>query len=383
MIVGIPKETFPDEKRVALVPQGAASLTKAGFEVFVEAGAGDKSGFSDSEYTDKGAKIVEKRKDLFNKADIIMQVRGFGANIDNGKPDLKLVKQNHLVIGLHNPLSSIDAMKELAGRKATVFAMELIPRITKAQSMDTLSSMATIAGYKAVLLAAETLPKMFPMLMTAAGTVSPARVFVVGAGVAGLQAIATAKRLGAVVKAYDVRDAVKEQIESLGAKFVELPVEAKDAEDSGGYAKEMDEAFYQRQREMMAKVLAESDVVITTASIPGKKAPILITADMVKGMPKDSVIVDLAAENGGNCELTEPGKTVVKNEVVIIGPANIPSDIPYHASQMYSKNVITFLLYIIKEGKLREDMDDEILAGTMVTKDGEIVHPNVKKIAGS
>ena len=383
MIVGIPKETFPDEKRVALVPQGAASLTKAGFEVFVEAGAGDKSGFSDSEYTDKGAKIVEKRKDLFSKAEIIMQVRGFGANIDIGKSDLKLVKQNQLVIGLHNPLASIDAMKELAKRKVTAFAMELIPRITKAQSMDTLSSMATIAGYKAVLLAAESLPKMFPMLMTAAGTIAPARAFVVGAGVAGLQAIATAKRLGAVVKAYDVRDAVKEQIESLGAKFVELPVEAKDAEDSGGYAKEMDEAFYQRQREMMAKVLAESDVVITTASIPGKKAPILITADMVKGMPKDSVIVDLAAENGGNCELTEPGKTVVKNEVVIIGPANIPSDIPYHASQMYSKNVITFLLYIIKEGKLMEDMDDEILAGTMVTKNGEIVHPNVKKIAGS
>ena len=383
MIVGIPKETFPDEKRVALVPQGAASLTKAGFEVFVEAGAGDKSGFSDSEYSDKGAKIVEKRKELFNKAEIVLQVRGFGANIDNGKSDLKLVKQNHLVIGLHNPLTSIDAMKELAGRKVTVFAMELIPRITKAQSMDTLSSMATIAGYKAVLLAAQALPKMFPMLMTAAGTIAPARAFIVGAGVAGLQAIATAKRLGAVVKAYDVRDAVKEQIESLGAKFVELPVEAKDAEDSGGYAKEMDEAFYQRQREMMAKVLAESDVVITTASIPGKKAPILITADMVKGMPKDSVIVDLAAENGGNCELTEPGKTVVKNEVVIIGPANIPSDIPYHASQMYSKNVITFLLYIIKEGKLMEDMDDEILAGTMVTKNGEIVHPNVKKIAGS
>ncbi|MDP6625744.1 MAG: Re/Si-specific NAD(P)(+) transhydrogenase subunit alpha [Nitrospinota bacterium] len=382
MIVGIPKETFPDEKRVALVPQGAASLTKAGFEVFVEAGAGDKSGFSDSEYTDKGAKIVEKRKDLFSKAEIIMQVRGFGANIDIGKSDLKLVKQNQLVIGLHNPLTSIDAMKELAGRKVTVFAMELRPRRTKAQSMDTLSSMATSAGYKAVLLAAQALPKMFPMLMTAAGTIAPARAFIVGAGVAGLQAIATAKRLGAVVKAYDVRDAVKEQIESLGAKFVELPVEAKDAEDSGGYAKEMDEAFYQRQREMMAKVLAESDVVITTASIPGKKAPILVTADMVKGMPKGSVIVDLAAENGGNCELTEPGKTVAKNDVVIIGPANIPSDIPYHASQMYSKNVITFLLYIIKEGKLMEDMDDEILAGTMVTKDGEIVHPNVKKLAG-
>jgi NAD(P) transhydrogenase subunit alpha len=261
--------------------------------------------------------------------------------------------------------------------------MELIPRITRAQSMDALSSMATIAGYKAVLLAAETLPKMFPMLMTAAGTVSPAKVFIIGAGVAGLQAIATAKRLGAVVKAYDVRPAVKEQIESLGGKFVELKVEAKDSEDSGGYAKEMDESFYKRQREMMTEILAESDVVITTAAIQGKKAPVLITADMVKGMQKNSVIVDLAAESGGNCELTKPGNNVVKNGVTIIGPANIASEIPYHASQMYSKNIITFLLHIVKDGKLSDDIEDEILAETMITKSGKIVHSRVKELAGS
>tara|TARA_B100000315_G_scaffold116653_1_gene106973 strand:+ start:8974 stop:10125 length:1152 start_codon:yes stop_codon:yes gene_type:complete len=383
MIVGVPKETFPDERRVALIPQNIPNLTKAGFEVFVESEAGEGSGFSDSEYTDKGAKITGNRKELFAKAGVILQVRGFGTNPDKGQSDLVLMKANQIVVGLHEPLSAIDAIKKLATRKVIAFAMELIPRITRAQSMDVLSSMATIAGYKSVLMAAESLPKIFPMLMTAAGTVAPAQVFVVGAGVAGLQAIATAKRLGSVVKAYDVRPAVKEQIESLGAKFVEMSVEAKESEDRGGYAKEMDQTFYKRQREMMSKIVTESDVVITTAMIQGKKAPVLITASMVKEMHKGSVIVDLAAESGGNCELTKSGKTVVKNGVTIIGPTNITSAIPYHASQMYSKNITTFLLHIIKEGKLTDDADDEILTDTMVTKDGKVVHERIKELTGA
>ncbi len=373
MIVGVPKETFPDEKRVAVVPQNIPFLTKAGFEVLVESKVGEGSGFSNSEFTGKGAKIAKNRKELFSKADVILQVRGFGTNPDKGKSDLLLMKAGQIVIGLHEPLTATDVIKKLAARKVIAFAMELIPRITRAQSMDVLSSMATIAGYKSVLIAADSLPKMFPMLMTAAGTIAPAQVFVVGAGVAGLQAIATAKRLGAVVKAYDVRPAVKEQIESLGAKFVEMTEEATESEDSGGYAKEMDESFYKRQREMMSKILEESDVVITTASIPGKQAPLLITAGMIKKMHLDSIIVDLAAESGGNCELTKSGKTVVKNGVNIIGPANIASTIPYHASQMYSKNITTFLLHIVKEGKLSDDDEDEILNDTMVTKGGKVV----------
>lgn len=381
MIVGIPKEAFPEENRVALIPVNVPVLKKAGFEVLLEKGAGDRAGFSDSEYINKGAEIAGDRKTLFSRSGIILQVFGFSADPENSKSDLELMKPDLILIGFLEPLSAIDAIKELAVRKVTSFAMELMPRITRAQSMDTLSSMATIAGYKAVLLAADSLQKMFPMLMTAAGTIVPARVFIVGAGVAGLQAIATAKRLGAVVKAYDLRPEVKEQIESLGASFVELPIEANDAEDKGGYAKEMDESFYKKQREMMARVVAESDVVITTAMIPGKRAPVLITSDMVKGMNKGSIIVDLAADRGGNCELTEPGKSVVKDGVTIMGPTNIASTIPNHASQMYSKNIVTFLLHIIKEGKLIENIDDEILQGTMVTRGGEIVHPKVKKLA--
>jgi NAD(P) transhydrogenase subunit alpha len=258
-----------------------------------------------------------------------------------------------------------------------------MPRITRAQSMDVLSSMATIAGYKAVLIAANTLPKMFPMMMTAAGTVAPARVFVVGAGVAGLQAIASAKKLGAIVQAYDVRPAVKEQVESLGGKFVELELETTTAEDAGGYAKELGEDFYRKQREMMNKVIAESDVVITTAAIPGKKAPILVTTEMVKGMHSGSVIVDLAAERGGNCELTKAGETVDFNGVKIIGPVNIPATVPYHASQMYAKNITTFLLHLIKEGKLTIDTEDEITAGTLITQGGKIVHPRVLEAMGA
>jgi NAD(P) transhydrogenase subunit alpha len=287
------------------------------------------------------------------------------------------------VIGFSEPLTSGALTRQLAAQGVISFSMELMPRITRAQSMDALSSMATIAGYKAVLLAADALPRMFPMLMTAAGTVSPARVFVVGAGVAGLQAISTARRLGAKVEAYDVRPAVKEQINSLGARFVELPLEAGAAEDKGGYATAQDESFYRRQREMMLKVVAGNDVVITTAAVPGKKAPILITDEMVRGMASGSVIVDVAAERGGNCELTEPGRTVTKHGVHILGPVNLATTVPYHASQMYSKNITTFFSHLAKDGALNIDLADEITRETLVTRDGAIVHERVKHIVAS
>ena len=382
MIVGVPKETFPGERRVALVPSALRPLIKAGLEVIVESGAGADAGYPDSVYADKGAKIASSRDEVF-AADIVVQVRGYGANPEEGKADVERLRSGQIVIGTFEPLTSIPAAKEVAAKGATLFAMELIPRITRAQSMDVLSSMATIAGYKAVLLAADNLPKMFPMMMTAAGTISPAKVFVVGAGVAGLQAIASAKRQGAIVEAYDVRPAVKEQIESLGGKFLELELEASDAEDKGGYAKAMGEEFYRKQREMMTKVVAENDVVITTAAVPGKKAPILITAEMVRGMNPGSVIVDLAAERGGNCELTRAGETVVENGVTIIGPLNIPTTLPFHASQMYAKNVATFLAHLVKEGKVELNMEDEITRDTMVCRDGELVNPAMREGANA
>jgi NAD(P) transhydrogenase subunit alpha len=382
MIVGVPKETFPGERRVALVPTALRPLIKAGLEVIVESGAGANAGYPDSVYADKGAKIASSRDEVF-AADIVVQVRGYGANPDEGKADVERLRSGQIVIGTFEPLTSIPAAKEVAAKGATLFAMELIPRITRAQSMDVLSSMATIAGYKAVLLAADNLPKMFPMMMTAAGTISPAKVFVVGAGVAGLQAIASAKRQGAIVEAYDVRPAVKEQIESLGGKFLELELEASDAEDKGGYAKAMGEEFYRKQREMMTKVVAENDVVITTAAVPGKKAPILITAEMVRGMNPGSVIVDLAAERGGNCELTRAGETVVEHGVTIIGPLNIPTTLPFHASQMYAKNVATFLAHLVKEGKVELNMEDEITRDTMVCRDGELVNPAMREGANA
>jgi NAD(P) transhydrogenase subunit alpha len=330
MIVGIVKESFPNEARVAMVPALVPQLAKAGIEVVIESGAGDAAGFLDNEYSAKGAKVVAGRAEVFQSADAIAQVRALGANPVEGKADLELMRDGQTVIGVCEPLTEHDANNALAAKGVNLFSMEMMPRITRAQSMDILSSMATIAGYKAVLLAANELPKMFPMMMTAAGTVAPAKVFVVGAGVAGLQAIASAKKLGAIVEAYDVRPAVKEQVESLGGKFVELELETETSEDAGGYAKELGEEFYRKQREMMLSVVAASDVVITTAAIPGKKAPILVTAEMVKGMHPGSVIVDLAAERGGNCELTRVGETVVEGGVKIIGPGNIPTTVPYH-----------------------------------------------------
>ncbi len=382
MIVGVVKETFPGEQRVALVPTTIPALTQAKLEVWVEAGAGAPASFPDAMYVGKGARIVSDRKEIFRSAGIILQVRSLGANPQAGRADLELMQPEQHIIGFLEPLTEIEAMKQLAGRKVTAFAMELMPRITRAQSMDALSSMATIAGYKAVILAASVLPKMFPMMMTAAGTISPARVFVVGAGVAGLQAIATARKMGALVQAYDIRPAVKEQIQSLGAKFVELPLETKSTEAAGGYAKAMDEEFYRRQRELMAKTVAENDVVITTAAVPGKKAPVLVTAEMVRGMNPGSVIVDLAADRGGNCELTRPGETVIENSVTILAPLNVASTLPYHASQMYAKNISNFLLHLIKDGQIQLNLEDEITRETLVTRGGEIVHPRVRELAG-
>ena len=286
------------------------------------------------------------------------------------------------MVGLLNPLGAPEAVRQLADKDITAFALELLPRIARSQPMDALSSMATVAGYKAVLLAAGALNKLYPMMITAAGTITPARVLIVGAGVAGLQAIATSKRLGAVVRAYDVRPAVKEQVESLGAKFVELELETEEAETSGGYAQAMGEEFYRRQREMMKRVVVESDVVITTAAIPGKKSPILITEDMVKGMEPGSVIVDLAAEGGGNCELTKPGETINAHGVIIMGPENVASTIPYHASQMYSKNLTAFLKNMMDDGELQLDLEDQIIRDSLITHKGEVVNPQVRELLG-
>lgn len=382
MIVGVPKETFPGERRVSIIPDVIPLLKKIGLEVFVESGAGSSSGFTDARYQDKGASLLSDRSELFSKADIILHVRALGANVDAGSGDLDLLRSGQIVIGMSEPMSELESSQKYAQKGVIHFAMELMPRITRAQSMDVLSSMATIAGYKAVLLAAESLPKMFPMMMTAAGTIAPAHVFVIGAGVAGLQAIASSRKLGAVVQAYDVRPAVKEQVESLGAKFVEIELESQDAEDKGGYAKEMGDEFVRKQQQMMAKVISESDVVITTAAVPGKKAPILVTQKMAEGMTPGSVIVDLAAERGGNCELTKPGETIVHNGITIVGQTNLPSTVPYHASQMYSKNITTFLQHLVKEGELTIDLEDEITRETLVTNNGEVVHGKIRELMG-
>jgi H+-translocating NAD(P) transhydrogenase subunit alpha len=379
VIIGVPKESYPGERRVALVPIAIPNLAKAGFEVVIEAGAGVEAGFPDNVYTEKGVKILPGRADVFRQADIILQVLCYGSNDVTGKADLPLMRRGQALIGFLRPLGSIEVIQQIAETGVTSFSVEFMPRSTRAQSMDALSSMGTICGYKAVLLAGVTLPKIFPMLTTAAGTITPARVFVIGAGVAGLQAIATARRLGAVVSAYDMRPAAKEQVQSLGGRFVELPIEAKNAQDARGYGTAQDESFYAKQRELLARAVADSDVVITTAVIPGKKAPALITADMVKQMAPGSVIVDLAAERGGNCELTRAGAIVVEHGITIIGRINLASQVPYHASQMYARNLAAFVTYLVKDGKLRTDPDDEIIRETLLTRDGEIVNARVRQ----
>ncbi len=379
MIVGVPKESYPGERRVALVPVVIPMLAKAGIEVVIEAGAGEQAGYPDATYTEKGAKILPDRAAVFGTADAVVQVLCYGSNDITGKADLPLMRRGQALVGFLRPLGSVEVVQQIAQAGVTAYSVEFMPRTTRAQSMDALSSMATCCGYKAVLLAAETSPRIFPMMTTAAGTITPARVFVIGAGVAGLQAISTARRLGAVASAYDMRPAAKEQVQSLGGRFVELPIEAKDAQDARGYGTAQDDSFYARQRELLTRVVAESDVVITAAVIPGKKSPVLITADMVKGMAPGSVIVDLAAERGGNCELTKTGETVTQYGVTIIGAINFASSVPYHASQMYARNITTYLTYMVKDGKLQQNMQDEIIRETMITNGGEIVNARVRE----
>ena len=378
MIVGVPRETYPGERRVALVPGVIASLQKAGLEVLVESGAGAEAGYPDADYQAKGARIAIDRAEVFRVADIVVQVLCHGSNDKTGKNDLSLFRRDQWLIGFLRPLGSLETIQEIANAGVTSFSVELMPRTTRAQSMDALSSMATICGYKAVIIAADVLPRIFPMLTTAAGTITPARVLVIGAGVAGLQAIATARRLGAVVSAYDMRPASKEQVQSLGGRFVELPLEVQDAEDTRGYARAQDESFYDRQRDLLGKVVAESDIVITAAVIPGKKSPILVTHEMVGRMAPGSVIVDLASERGGNCLLTKPGETVIEHGVTVIGRYNLASTVPYHASQMYAKNLTAFLLHLVKDGKPQLDVSNEITRETMLTRGGEIVNDRVR-----
>jgi H+-translocating NAD(P) transhydrogenase subunit alpha len=380
VIVGVPKESFPGERRVALTPGVIPNLAKAGMEVVIQAGAGVEAGYPDAAYVEKGGKILPDRAAVFSQADIITQVLCYGSNDRTGKADIPLLRRNQLLIGFLRPLGSKEILQEIASTGANAFSVEMMPRTTRAQAMDALSSMATICGYKAVVLAADTLPRLYPMMTTAAGTITPARVFIIGCGVAGLQAIATARRLGAVVSAYDLRPAVKEQVQSLGGRFVELPIEAKDAQDSRGYATAQDEAFYARQRELLGRVVGESDVVITAAVIPGRKSPTLVTSQMVEGMAPGSVIVDLAAERGGNCELTKSEETIVTgNGVTIIGRINLASTVPYHASQMYARNLTAFLLLMVKKGQLDLNLRDDIIRETLVVQGGEIVNPRVRE----
>jgi NAD(P) transhydrogenase subunit alpha len=382
MIVGVPRETYPGERRVALVPAVLANLAKAGLQVLVESGAGAAAGHPDTEYSDKGAKIAASRAEVFAQAEIITQVLCDGANDKTGQADLPMLRSGQILVGFLRPLGSLQILQELAATGVSSFAVELMPRTTRAQSMDALSSMATMSGYKAVILAADTLPRIFPMLTTAAGTITPGRVLIIGVGVAGLQAIATARRLGAVTSAYDMRPAAKEQVLSLGGRFVELPIEAKDAQDARGYGTAQGEEFYRKQRDLLGDAVAANDVVITAAVIPGKKAPILVTKEMVARMLPGSVIVDLAAERGGNCELTRPGENVVEHGVTIIGETNLASTVPYHASQMYARNLSAFLLNMVKDGKFQFNEADEIHRETLLTRDGEIVNARVREFLG-
>ncbi len=380
MIVGVVKETFAGERRVALTPDVLPLLIKEGLELLIESGAGDAAGFPDTEYEAKGGQIVADKSAVFGRADVVCQVRTFSANTDAGHGELGMMRSGQVVIGLAEPLTTLEPIQKIAATGARLFALELIPRTTRGQAMDVLSSQATIAGYKAVALATDTLAKMFPMMMTAAGTIKPVKAFIIGAGVAGLQCIASAKRAGAIVSAFDVRPEVKEQIESLGAKFVEI--EVADASGEGGYARELTEDEKKKQRELMADTVAGSDVVITTAAVPGKKAPMLIPSDVVNRMKPGSLIVDMAAERGGNCQSTRPNETVVQNGVTIVGPTNMASTIPYHASQMFSKNVSNLLKLLVKDGELSVDMEDDIIAGTLETDGGEIIHPMAREVFG-
>lgn len=378
MKIGVLKETSANESRVALVPAHIPALLKRDFSVLVEKGAGYAAGYEDAEYLEKGAKL-HSAKEILQEADIICVVRGAAAR-DDGETLAASLSSKQILIGMLEPYQPHKAFDELLKKKVTSFSLELIPRTTRAQSMDVLSSMANLAGYKSVLLAAQTSPKMFPMMMTAAGTIPASKVFILGVGVAGLQAIATAKRLGALVFAYDVRSEVKDQVLSLGAKFVEFDLESASGE--GGYAKQMDEAYYEKQRQLMIETIKDMDVVITTANIPGKKAPILVTTAMIEAMAPGSVIIDLAAERGGNCEGTKPGETVVINGVTIVGPLNIPSTLAFNASALYSKNMTTFVDNLLDKGSFTLRRDDDIVAATMITENGQITNERASQWIG-
>ena len=379
MVIGVPRESFPGERRVALVPAVVPTLTKAGFQVVVESGAGLAAGYLDTEYAAKGAQLAAARAEVFRLADVIVQVLCHGSNDRTGQADLPLLRAGQALAGFLRPLGQLETIQQLAAPGVTAFSIELMPRSTRAQSMDALSSMATICGYKAVLLAADKLPRMFPMLTTAAGTITPARVFIIGAGVAGLQAIATARRLGAVASAYDMRPAAKEQVLSVGGRFVELPIQVADAQDARGYAKAQDDTFYKRQAELLGDQVAQSDVVIAAAVVPGKKSPVLVTREMLHRMAPGSVVVDLAAERGGNCEVTRAGEVAEEHGVAVLGSINLASTVPYHASQLYARNVTAFLLHLFRDGKLHTDADDEIARETLVTEGGEIVNPRLRE----
>ena len=382
MIVGVPTETDPDETRVALVPPVAADLIEDGFDVCVLGGAGESADWSDADYREVGCEVVDDRKTVFERSDIVARVNGLGATDDD---DIGLYREGQTVIGLLGPYDLDDELEALADRGVSAFALELMPRISRAQSMDALSSMSSIGGYKSAIIAAERLPKMFPLQMTAAGTVQPAEVFVIGAGVAGLQAIATAERLGASVRAYDIRLEVREEVQSLGADFVELDLETEGSGDEEGYAREMDEEFYRQQRKELTRVVGESDVVITTAAIPGKPAPELVTEAMVDGMDPGSVVVDLSAATGGNCELTVPDETIEHGGVEIYGPTNLPATVAHHASQLYSNNVRNFVQNMFEDDGRTLDLDDEIVDSTMLTHEGEVrwVHPADRDESGN
>jgi NAD(P) transhydrogenase subunit alpha len=380
MKLGVPKESGKGERRVAIVPAVVPQLVKMGCEVLVERGAGAAAGLVDSAYEAKGAQLVDR--DAALGAEIVAQVRMVTDATEEQEVLRSRMHAGQTVLAMCDPLGHPQGVQEFAATGATLFALEMIPRTTRAQSMDVLSSMASLAGYRAVLLAALELPQMFPLMMTAAGTISPAKVLIIGAGVAGLQAIATAKRLGAVVQAYDVRPAVREQIESLGGRFVELPLETGEAEDKGGYAKALGEEFYEKQRALLADVIADCDVVVSTAAIPGKTSPLLITEEAVQRMRPGSVIIDLAAERGGNCRLSQPDAKVVEHGVSILGPTNLPSDMAYDASQMFARNITNFLTIAIRDGELRINRDDEIINGTLVAYQGEVCHPQIRELLG-
>jgi H+-translocating NAD(P) transhydrogenase subunit alpha len=374
MIVGVPRETAPGERRVALIPETTEKLVRSGVGVMIERGAGDRAFHADAAYTKAGATIAVDARELYAKSDLVLHARRPGPDV------LEMLRENTVVVAPLQPLSNPDGVRGLAQRRVTAFSTDAIPRIARAQSLDVLSSMASVAGYAATLTAARSLPKFFPLLMTAAGTLTPARVFVIGAGVAGLQAIATARRLGAVVEAFDTRPVVKEQVQSLGATFVEAALGAAETEDKGGYAKELSEDAHRRELELVASRAREADVVITTALIPGKRAPVLITAETVRAMRPGSVIVDLAGEQGGNCELSRPGETVVEHGVTIHAPLDLVSSMPVHASQMLSRNHAALLQLLIKDGKLTLNFEDEIIREACITHEGNVVNERVRAV---